>query len=285
MASIDAVLDAVRRHYEDGLAEARSQVTAELNQMLRRLRQYSTEQEFTRAVVDGACLFAQSAAFFSVENGSLVLRAEKGLNLSGGLRFPASERRAFAQAAEAKEVVIALRTASEVGADLAANERAIVVPVQNSERVSGILFASGATDVESIELVASLASLVLSRKQKQSGLAELSGASGSSARTANFPPWGALSEEQQNLHWRAQRFARVKVSEWLLSKPEAGRAGLEQNDIYLFLKKEIDAAREAFRNQFMGDRSMVDYLHVELVSVAAEGDERKLGAEYPGPLV
>jgi hypothetical protein len=50
------------------------------------------------------------------------------------------------------------------------------------------------------------------------------------------------------------------------------------------LKKEIDAARETFRNQFMGDRSMVDYLHLELVSAAAEGDEAKLGADYPGPL-
>jgi hypothetical protein len=34
----------------------------------------------------------------------------------------------------------------------------------------------------------------------------------------------------------------------------------------------------------MQDRSMLDYLHLELVNALADGDEVRLGDEYPGPL-
>jgi hypothetical protein len=30
---------------------------------------------------------------------------------------------------------------------------------------------------------------------------------------------------------------------------------------------------------------MVDYLHLELIRTAVEGDEKKLGSEYPGQMV
>ena len=69
-----------------------------------------------------------------------------------------------------------------------------------------------------------------------------------------------------------------------LARPDAARAGREQNNVYLFLKSDIDSARESYRAQFMRDKSIVDYFHLELVRTAAEGDESKLGAEYPGPL-
>ena len=70
-----------------------------------------------------------------------------------------------------------------------------------------------------------------------------------------------------------------------LARPEACRAGREQRDLYLLLKSEIEQARETYRKQFMTIPSMVDYLHLALVQTPAEGDEVKLGAEYPGPLV
>ncbi len=290
MHSIDTALETVKQHHATAVEQARSgaraELAAQLNQFLRRLHQYSAEDEFTRSVVDGALLFAPAAAFFSIDGESLSLRAEKGLNLAAGLRFPVNLGRAFSHAIGAKELVVALRTAAEVGSELAANdrsERAIIVPIQNSDRVPAVLFAAGSVDTEGVDLIAGIASGILRMRQKQTGLAELQPIP--SRSKAKFPPWTALKEEQQNLHRRAQRFARVKVSEWLLTKPEAGRAGLEQNDIYLFLKKEIDTARESFRNQFTADKSMVDYLHLELVSVAAEGDESKLGTDYPGPLL
>jgi hypothetical protein len=87
------------------------------------------------------------------------------------------------------------------------------------------------------------------------------------------------------LHVRAQRFARVKVAEMQLARPDACRAGLQQSNLYVFLRHEIDKARETYRKQFMTIPSMVDYLHLELVGTAVGNDEQKLGADYPGQLV
>ncbi|MBV8896669.1 MAG: hypothetical protein JO051_09165 [Acidobacteriaceae bacterium] len=105
------------------------------------------------------------------------------------------------------------------------------------------------------------------------------------AAAAALPAWADLSERERTLHLRAQRFARVAVAEMQLAKPLGSRAGREQSNLYMFLKPEIDKARESYRKQFMTIPSMVDYLHLELVNAAAEGDERKLGAEYPGQLL
>ena len=100
-----------------------------------------------------------------------------------------------------------------------------------------------------------------------------------------LPSWADLSQPQRDLHIRAQRFSRVAVAEMQAAKPEACRAGREQGNLYVFLKNEIDKARINYRRQFMTIPYMVDYLHLELIRVAAEGDELKLGADYPGQLV
>jgi hypothetical protein len=105
------------------------------------------------------------------------------------------------------------------------------------------------------------------------------------APESKLPTWTDLPTEQRQLHIRAQRFARVAVAELQLARPEACRAGREQSDLYLFLKREIDKARESYSKQFMTVPSMVDYLHLELIQTAAQGDERKLGADYPGRLL
>jgi hypothetical protein len=70
-----------------------------------------------------------------------------------------------------------------------------------------------------------------------------------------------------------------------LSRPDACHAGRQQGNLYVFLRQEIDKARDTYRRQFMTIPSIGDYLHIELVRTAAGGDEQKLGADYPGQLV
>jgi hypothetical protein len=76
----------------------------------------------------------------------------------------------------------------------------------------------------------------------------------------------------------------VKVAQMEISRPEACRAGRKESNFYLFLKREIDSARDSYRKQFMTAPHMPDYLHLELVHTALEGQEQKLGADYPGQL-
>ena len=61
---------------------ARAEVTNELNQCFRRLRQYQTEGEWISAILDTAASFVDPVALFTYEAGTLRLRGERN---SGGL--------------------------------------------------------------------------------------------------------------------------------------------------------------------------------------------------------
>jgi hypothetical protein len=98
--------------------------------------------------------------------------------------------------------------------------------------------------------------------------------------------WDDLSAEDQALHLKAQRFARVKVAEYRLFQPDAVRVGREKGDFYSELRASIDPDREKFRQEFVTPSpTMVDYFHLELIRGLAHEDERLLGPGYPGPIV
>jgi hypothetical protein len=265
-----------------------------LNQTLRRLKQYGTESEWVTALLDGVSRFTNQAAIFAAEGGQLRLRGAYQLNLPDGFSFPMGQGRAFETAIDTKDPVVALRTPGEVTAELSspdAAERALVIPIWNGDRIVALLFAGMRSPEQSspLELVSGMASLALERRSNGSLNVQISPAPSSSpsrntASVSPLHPWSTLGEEHRILHLRAQRFSRVKVAEMQLYRPEACRAGREQNNVYLFLKKEIDAARDSYVSQFMARPGMEDYLHRELIRIAADGDEMKLGVDYPGQL-
>lgn len=295
MHATEPVWETVKRQFEAARSESaqstRSQVVSELNQLLRRLRQYRTESEWDAALLDGASQFVRNVALFVFRDGILHLRGERSLNLPQDLSFLASQAAAFETAIRSKDTVVALRTPTEVGEPLSSpnpEEHVHITPIMNGSRVVAVLFAADhdRVDLEGIELIAGLASAVLERQSNASLHTQIATQPLSAGtHSASMPSWADLDEDQRNLHIQAQRFARVKVAEMQLSRPDACRAGREQGNLYVFLTKEIDAAREIYRNRFMTNQSMVDYLHLELVRTAAGGDEQKLGADYPGQLL
>jgi hypothetical protein len=300
----------LKREFESACSQranaARCQVTNELNQLFRRLRQYKGESEWVSVLLDSASQFVERAAVFEVSDGNLILRGESKMDLPAGLSFPLSSAAAFVSAVETKDPVVALRSPSEVSPSLSrpgSEDRVHLFPVVNGARVVAILFAADQehADVNGLELIAGLASAVLERGHKQQQLSQIANpvevvpapptgqtaSSGQPVRSvpSGLPPWAELSEEHRNLHVRAQRFSRVTVANMQLERPEACQAGRERGDFYLFLKNEIERARDSYRQQFMVIPTMVDYLHLELIRTAVEGDEKKLGSEYPGQMV
>jgi hypothetical protein len=299
MNALDPVWETINRQFEAARSEsaqaARSQVMNELNQLLRRLRHYQSEGEWRSAILDGASPFSRQVALFSYHDGILDLRGQKNLNLAETLSFSSRGAAAFESVINSKDTVVALRTAAEVGEALSSptsQERAHIIPIMNGQRVVALLFAADQDqlDLNGVELIAGLASTVLERHSNfslhtQIATQPLPAKTPPSSTSAPLPSWTGLSQDQRMLHVRAQRFARVKVAEIQLSRPDACHAGRQQSNLYVFLRREIDKARETYRKQFMTIPSMVDYLHLELVRTAAGNDEQKLGADYPGQLV
>jgi hypothetical protein len=95
-----------------------------------------------------------------------------------------------------------------------------------------------------------------------------------------------LGADEERLHLRAQRFARVQVAEIRLYQADAVQAGRSRGNLYHSLRQPIDTAREKFRESYVSTcASMVDYFHLELVRTLANDDPEILGKDYPGPLL
>lgn len=91
---------------------------------------------------------------------------------------------------------------------------------------------------------------------------------------------------QEDKHLRAQRFARVWVAEIQLYHAAQMKSGRASGDVYAALKAQMDAARQAYRENFLTPTNgTADYLHAEFVRTLANDDAALLGPGYPGPLV
>jgi hypothetical protein len=299
MHPLDPAWQALIAQFETAQAraavDARSRVSEDLNQTARRLKQYKTDSEWYAAVVDGVALFAPEVALFSVEGDRFLLKGARGLALGDNLAISRMEAAAFRNALDSGELAVVLATAGEVSEPLAAAvsvNRALLVPVSNGERIAAVLFcvARDGTDTNAIELIVNMASSVLERHSRAPSHMQIA-----AAPTAAQPqspktdpsrvPWDEIPEPDRLQHVRARRMARVKVAEMQLYRPEACQAGRTQKNIYLFLKREIDSARDIFREQFLTTKSMADYLHLELLARLAQNDNALLGADYPGQMV
>ncbi len=92
-----------------------------------------------------------------------------------------------------------------------------------------------------------------------------------------------VSEDERRLHNDARRFARLLVSEIKLYNEQKVNEGRGSSDLYERLKEAIDRSREMYDKRVQPPvAAKFDYFHYELVNTLAEGDDNKLGGNYPG---
>jgi hypothetical protein len=95
-----------------------------------------------------------------------------------------------------------------------------------------------------------------------------------------------VSEDERRLHNDARRFARLLVSEIKLYNEQKVKEGRDTNDLYDRLREAIDRSREMYDKRVQSPvAAKFDYFHYELVNTLAEGEESKLGSDYPGATV
>lgn len=93
----------------------------------------------------------------------------------------------------------------------------------------------------------------------------------------------SLPKDEQDLHKRANRVAKVSMQDIKMLKPEDVRKGQEHKDICVRLRSEIDKARKEYDRRFQKILDQpVDYFHHWMVEILAGGDPEALG-EYPYP--
>jgi hypothetical protein len=90
-----------------------------------------------------------------------------------------------------------------------------------------------------------------------------------------------LSVEEQELHRRANRVAKVSMQDIKMLRPEQVRLGREHKDICVRLRDDIEKAHREYDRRFKPIMDHpVDYFYRWMVEILAEGDAHALG-EYP----
>ena len=267
----------------ESLAQVRRELAEKLNQAARRLHAAENEEQWSRAVVDVTQGFCDRAALFKLDGKTLHLQASR--NITGEVDDIALDSApAFANAAQSKDTVVALRMKSEMSPAIAswigedAGSKFYLFPIAAKDRAMALLYADDAAGVDTngMELLATVAGMVIESRNFGTG-----------AR-ATLVTIAAPTKTRENLdlHLKAQRFARNQVAEIRLYKSQNVKIGRAGRNLYTSLKEEIDSARETFRRDFLsGSGTMIDYLHLEMVRTLANDDVQLLGSDYPGPQV
>jgi hypothetical protein len=90
-----------------------------------------------------------------------------------------------------------------------------------------------------------------------------------------------LTPEEQELHRRANRVAKVSMQDIKMLRPEQVRLGREKKDLCVRLKDDIEKAHREYDRRFKPIMDHpVDYFYRWAVEILAEGDAHALG-EYP----
>jgi len=90
-----------------------------------------------------------------------------------------------------------------------------------------------------------------------------------------------LSLDEQELHRRANRVAKVSMQDIKMLRPEQVRLGRENRDLCVRLKDDIEKAHREYDRRFRPIMDHpVDYFYRWLVEILADGDPNALG-EYP----
>lgn len=272
-------------------AEARRNTTERLNGIIRRIRQAGDDGERLRTLFDASSAFCRRPAVFRVAGGAMTLEAPRNAGAEG-VAVPLASAPAFAAAVDAGDTVVAAGTPRELSQAVpgwlgdASEHKVYLFPLAVRQKTVAVLYAEpgtdGQIDVSALELLASFTAAAMESAEPvaPSGLVQLS-----PAPRAAAPVWTGLPRDEQELHLRAQRFARTRVAELVLRRMPAIREGRAARALYRGLKEDIDAGRDIFRRQFLDAcPSMVDYYHLELVRTLAKEDATVLGPDYPGPL-
>jgi len=306
----------VERLFDEARGRARRELADQLNQAVRRIRQAASLDELGATLLDAAMAFAAGGAIFSIADGAAHGEKIRGVGADdtesfASLEIPLAASPALAGAVETRDPVIAVTTATEVSARLVAlashpeDGRAYIYPLVVKDHVPALLYCWGTVQGAVLEMLAQVGAavwdaLVVPEAPPEppepeppqlvtielAPLPQMAAAAAPPSQPASASAWDALPHEDQAVHLRAQRFARVQVAEMRLNDAAAVQSGRMHRNLYGALHSRIDTARATFRQTYFGQCSnMVDYIHVELVRTLAHDDADLLGKDYPGPLV
>lgn len=303
VASLRAEFEEEKRAELQKAEETLKQHLHSLHKAVRRCEQAENREDVVAALLDGVSLYAERAALLQLESDMITgfhgtEQRETGVEPIS-LEIPVEQAPALHNAKQSGEPLVAMRLESEFSRELleqmgeALDEKIRVFPVMSRNAVRALLVLEAGTrqfEANAVEVLTISAGHKWNIGKETAEPAQLIAIQGSGTQEPKAKDskqtWFQLSPQEQEIHLRAQRYARVQVAELRLYQSERVRQARKDSNIYGVFRQEIDQVRTDFKTQFVETcPSMLDYYHMEVVRILANENEKVLGPDYPGPLV
>jgi len=272
-----------------------------LNAAAASIQAATSQAEILRHLLEGAARFCGRAALFVVRGGGIHgwqgIGFENndsiknlGLNGSAELLSRAVQERTTVTGATAGFDGDFIATVGRP-----AEDECVVLPLVVKEKVAAIIYADpGAlpeskVDVSALTLLARFTALWLEltamRKAGVSALQEEAQpqAATASAGTSQAAAAAAVAvTEEDEVHKKARRFARLLVDEIRLYNQNKVSEGKQNCDLYQRLKDDIEKSRATYEKRF-GDTPAAsgNYFNQELIRILADNDIALMGGNFP----
>src|SRR5215510_10211673 len=287
----------VRRAAEvvESLAPAAgSSPTDLLNAAAAGIQESSSQAEILRHLLEGAARFAGRVALFVVKgstiNGWQAIGFEdneaiKSVSVSSSSGLPGRAIQGRAPASG---------SANEFDAGFMATFRppagnnCIVLPLVVKDKAAAVIYADSGTagggqlDGSGLHALTRFAAiwLELAALRRAGGAAEDAPQAAAMAAGASAP--AAPVSEEDELHKKAKRFAKLLVEEIKLYNQPKAETGRQQRDLYDRLKIDIEKSRATYDKRYAESAvASADYFTQELVRILADNDVSLMGAGFP----
>ena len=188
-----------------------------------------------------------------------------------------------------------------------AGDQAVLLPLIVKEKPVALLYADGGIqaggplDPAALEILALSASTWLevvglrrgNAAQEQLAVEKAEAASASAAVAAAAPlvqaaaaaaaiPEPQITSADQEIHKKAQRFAKLLVDEIKLYNQVKVTEGRKKKDLYDRLKDDIEKSRAIYKKRYAGTAAeSADYFRDALVRILGDNDSSLLGSNFP----
>lgn len=281
----------------------------------------SSQADILKATLDGIGQFAARSALYVVKGGQLTGWQSRGFANEGaikGSQLSASSGLA-GRAMNDREPVSA--AAAEFDQEFVnkhgnpADGNATVLPLVVRDKVSAVVYvdggAEGRADLSAVRVLVRTAAMWLEilALRKSAGTAEaeapaaVASAAAAPSPAAEPPPMAAaaaapapsgpaapatgaadlsgLSAEDQEVHKKAKRFAKLLVDEIKLYNQKKVEEGKKNRDLYARLKEDIDKSRQTYEKRWGSSAAgSVNYFRSELVRILADNDADLMGSGF-----
>lgn len=274
------------------------------------------QSDILKALLDGLSQFTARAALFVVKGASIAAWQARGFekdikgftaDSSAGLagRAIRDKEPVNAAAAEFDDKFI-----STHGNPFDGN--ACVLPIVVRDKVAAVVYTDGGTELDGkfdesaarvlVRSTASWLEIIALRKGAGAAPAEASEPTPpppveaappppspapeppkvAAAATAAGPDLSGLSKEDQEIHKKAKRFAKLLVDEIKLYNQAKVNEGRQNKDIYKRLQEDIDKSRATYDKRYSSTAAAsANYFSSEVIRILADNDASLLGGDFP----